>query len=241
MTTSSAPCPICEEAALRQRTASDSHPSRDADFTYFRAFRNSDYKNMYEVPGYETEARVFGTESLYGDWEAEVLLLAQDFAPWRTIEDRLAYDPTDAFRAGCRCKDGAKFLGVRSNETLVQHYVSELPPETRLLYGSARGGLMRLGDKDPGLKEIRRVYCVPLLDFVIARLPNLRAIVSLGKEAWRVMGDLSGRTVDFRSARDAAWTIEYRGVSCFAAAHPRVFFSSHGREPWLRVVKELRR
>lgn len=44
------------------------------------------------------ETRVYGTESLYGDWDAPVLLLAKDFAPSKILHERLASGETRPYR-----------------------------------------------------------------------------------------------------------------------------------------------
>src|SRR5690606_12648516 len=46
------------------------------------------YSSIYELCPEET--RIFGTESLYCDWDAETFLLAKDFAPACLIDQRLA-------------------------------------------------------------------------------------------------------------------------------------------------------
>ena len=47
------------------------------------------------LPG---ETRLYGTESLYGDWDAPVLLLAKDFAPSKVLHERLAAGETRPYR-----------------------------------------------------------------------------------------------------------------------------------------------
>jgi hypothetical protein len=58
------------------------------------------------VPGYVAaqrlcpgEPRLFGTESLYGDWGGAVQLLAKDFGPTRIVHDRLAAGEPRPYRA----------------------------------------------------------------------------------------------------------------------------------------------
>jgi hypothetical protein len=50
-----------------------------------RSFKHRHYTNIYEL--YPNERRLYGTESLFGDWDGELLLLAKDFAPARLIEE----------------------------------------------------------------------------------------------------------------------------------------------------------
>jgi len=121
---SAKPCRICEEAQRRVQPAAALSPRWEGEFNALRDFRHDAYVNIYEVC--PDEPRIFGTESIYGSWDAEILLLAKDFAPWSKIKIRI--DNKDrAFRASCRCKDGGKGAGVQTNENLVQKLIPELP------------------------------------------------------------------------------------------------------------------
>src|SRR5688572_24407179 len=44
------------------------------------------------------ERRLYGTETLFGDWGGEVLLLAKDWGPARILRERVARGEADAWR-----------------------------------------------------------------------------------------------------------------------------------------------
>src|SRR5437588_2685672 len=52
--------------------------------TLITEYRHSPYKNIYEIC--EEETFVFGTESLFGDWDAELFIVAQDPGPAEEFE-----------------------------------------------------------------------------------------------------------------------------------------------------------
>ena len=52
--------------------------------TLITEYRHPPYKNIYEICEHETF--VFGTESLFGDWDAELFILAQDPGPAEEFE-----------------------------------------------------------------------------------------------------------------------------------------------------------
>jgi hypothetical protein len=92
-----------------------------------------------DVPGYVAahqlcpgEPRLFGTESLYGDWDGAVLLLAKDFGPTRIVHDRLAAGDPRPYRHEPR---------MRANRQLQRLAASV--EGMGLLYGSALGNLLR--------------------------------------------------------------------------------------------------
>jgi hypothetical protein len=70
----------------------------------------SDWIRHAKVAGYvtahellPTETALFGTETLYGDWSGQTLLLAKDFAPSIFVRERIAQGdggPTDT-NQGC--------------------------------------------------------------------------------------------------------------------------------------------
>jgi hypothetical protein len=147
--------------------------------------------NVYELLPRET--KLFGTESLldqrgiaeptwrYGDWDADLLLLAQDAANSETIEQRIADGHPDPFCA----LDWREFSdGMETNRNL--HWLAQ-QLQCRKLYGSAYLGLLKSGSRGdavpngPDIKPHVRRTLAWALDPKQTR--NLRAIACLGTEA----------------------------------------------------------
>lgn len=137
------------------------------------------YVNAHQVlPG---ETRLYGTESLYGDWNGRVLLLAKDFAPSKVLWTRLAKGDARPYRHE---------PGLRTNvrlERMAGRLRSGGEAETcGLLYGSALANLLRDDETWSGTLPNRRAamaYGVEVLRFTRASMPNLDTIVCMGGAA----------------------------------------------------------
>ena len=156
---------------------------------WLTSFRQKPYTNIYEICPSETF--VFGTESLYGDWDAELLILAQDPGPAGEFEDLRDSGHSRPFahrefRPGFPRYDPATGTGgAGTNKTI--HRLAE-HVDCPKLYGSALVGMCRPGTRYHGkLTNLRMVrpHCVRVLRWVIdpAQMRNLRAIICVGKIA----------------------------------------------------------
>lgn len=196
---------------------------------WLQSFRHPCYTNIYEM--YPAEDRVFGTESLFGDWDAEVLLFAKDFAPRSVIEARRAGGDPRPFRHGDREQERrftppdrkVNTMGCRTNEHL-KNLVAVLGTMP-LLYGSALGGLMRNDGKTSGRlpdeKRVLREYAVPLLRWCVTQLPKLRAIACLGNHAFDVVCMFAVKPAPApRHGEPCPLTIEGRQLDVFRLYHP---------------------
>lgn len=148
------------------------------------------YTNIYEIC--PNEPYVFGTESLYGDWDAELLILEQDAGPageFERLRDNNHERPFAhrEWRPGYpryNPKDGTG--GAATNE-IVYRLGEHLA--CAKLYGSALIGMCRprtnySKDKPPPDTGIRP-HCVEVLRWVLDphQTPELRAVMCLGKKA----------------------------------------------------------
>ena len=185
---------------------------------WIRAYRSRSYTNIYQLCPDET--RLFGTESLYGDWDADLLLLAKDFAPSRLVRQRLAageerpYHHTD-------WHVNARGPGARTNRAL---YRLAERIGCRKLYGSALVGLLRDDEKVSGaLADAAAItpFVCEALRFTIGQMPNLRAIACLGADAWQWATRTFGHVgADWREHRDARRPLQADRLTLFALPHP---------------------
>lgn len=156
---------------------------------WITSYRRSPYTNIYEIC--PQEPFLFGTESLYGDWNAELLILGQEVGPadaFVALRDSGHAHPYAhrEFRPGSpRYEPTAGRGGAGTNETVFR--LAEHLPCAKL-YGSAMIGLCRPGATyhgnlpSPGLV---REHCVRVLAWVMnpAQMPRLRAAMCLGSLA----------------------------------------------------------
>lgn len=204
------------------------------------AIRNAD------VPGYTNalkllrdESRLYGTESLFGDWNGRVLLLAKHFAP-------RSYLTSDQPRAD---RPYSHALQSRTNAELVRrvdHLQTGASPQTcGLLYGSALACLMRNdGEWSGALPEHERAleFGAEVLAFVLENMPRLRMVVCMGAEAWDVSGRIAGFSGQWQRHRDTSTPVRARGLVFIAAYNPGARVSrAQADGPWQLVEKELER
>lgn len=208
-----------------------------------RSYRHRYYTNIFQIVPDET--RLFGTESLYGDWDAALLLLAKDFAPVQVVRRRISEGDSRPFRHGQSALDFQR-MGVGTNEH-IETLTARL--QCKKLYGSAFGGLLRNDGKAsgplPGYAHVRDEYAAGMLKWVIEEATNLRMVVCLGWEAWDCLFR-SARTptslVEFKaergSGRPLALQLDGRTINVFAMCHPAARVSNSQKfSGWERFIE----
>lgn len=188
---------------------------------WIRAFSYREWTNVFQlVP---TNDHLYATETLFGDWNSRVLLLAKDACPTSAIQR--ASDWRHAQR-----ELGDK-QGWRTNERLQGRLMPWLPDKS-FLYGSATANMLyddpRWSRSLPGffagdLHEFLR--CV--LSWVMESMPRLEWVACLGTEAWFLtcvtIGDFASAT-QFKERRDSYKTskgiVGKKEIKAFPLFHP---------------------
>lgn len=183
-----------------------------------RTYRSRSYTNIYQLC--PDEVRLYGTESLFGDWDAELLLLAKDFAPSTLVRRRLGEGDTRPFHHTDWIRD-PRAPGAATNRNL-HRLAGRL--DCRKLYGSALAGLLRDDDRVSGpLPDARGIgtYVRDVLRFTVTQMPNLRAIACLGEDAWRwALRTFDVANIDWSDQRESRRPIEAKELLLFALPHP---------------------
>lgn len=186
-----------------------------------------------DVPGYvaahelcEGEARLYGTESLYGDWGATVLLLAKDFGPTQIMLDRIVCGDSRPYR------HEPNMLTNRRLRRLAGPIVG-----SGLLYGSALGNLLRDDGQVSGALPNRGEainYGKEVTRFAVERMSALRWIMCLGQEAWEVAAAAQEVDGDWKTHRDSG-----RPLGLLVAAyHPAARVSQERMAgPWEALAR----
>lgn len=150
----------------------------------FREFRHPGYTNVFSF--LPTCSRLYGTETLFGDWDAPVLLLGKDGAPTPVIRNLAAREGDGAWRHAQR--ERGDVGGYRTNDRLVR--LANGLPKARL-YGSATANM--LYDDPAWSRGLPGFYAGPLRDYlaevlvwVIGKMQRLEVIACLGKDAWHL-------------------------------------------------------
>jgi hypothetical protein len=171
--------------------------------------------------------RLYGTETLFGDWDGKTLLLAKDGAPTEVIRALRDKGDPQPWRHAQRERGDAG--GYKTNESLAAA-AARLPGGK--LYGSATANLLC---DDPGWsRSLPGFYSGPLHDYlkrvltwVIETMPNLERIACLGRESWFLTSVTLGRpelSQEFASYRTSCQPMVglcgRKKISAFALFHP---------------------
>jgi hypothetical protein len=194
--------------------------------------------------GLETEPRLFCTETLFGDWAGQTLLLAKDAAPVDVIRARLERGETHPWRHSRRGHDP---MGYVTNERVSE--LAELIHGGKL-YGSALAHMLKVGSKtSSSLMGFRsgalQEHLAQVLEFVVDRMANLRAIVCLGADAhWLVSSCITTRSTgsDLAVGKCADAQLFDRRILIGRLHHPsRAFAGGLGarRNEWRAVASEV--
>ncbi|MFG0300058.1 MAG: hypothetical protein ACF8K1_10715 [Phycisphaerales bacterium JB047] len=167
------------------------------------------FRNIYEYA--PEESRLYGTESMFGDWDGELLLLGQDFCCTDDVEQWINQGRERVFA---------------HNPTMITNRSLEL--HTRgfgcgMLYGSALAGMLKIGGSNSGLPgwSHMRGHLSEVLRFTIEHMSNLSAIACMGSAAW----DLCHHA-DEREHIPLSHALKYRcpsrfdGLPVYAMPHP---------------------
>jgi hypothetical protein len=140
----------------------------------------SHYKNIFDI--WPDNDRIYGTETLCGDWSAEILILAQDFAPVDCLTERIEKKPN----ANPYYHDPANMTNVRLVRLLQENGIKvdihgNGSSSCGVLYSSAcwlikeDGGL---GGPLRNCTEMMQASSV-VFEYTLQKLRNLRHIICL--------------------------------------------------------------
>ncbi|GMV24581.1 MAG: hypothetical protein AMXMBFR58_06120 [Phycisphaerae bacterium] len=160
-------------------------PLIPSEFRRFRA--QPEYTSIFEI--YPDETRIYGTEDLYGDWDAEVILMAKDAGNSRNFKPRE--------------QGGLGWAWVhnpsRSTNRNLIPLAEQLPGGK--LYASFLGPLLRNdgGESGPLFMDGRvRAFVRSLFEWTIASMPRVQTVAVLGQEAWREVVTAAGKEPESR-------------------------------------------
>jgi hypothetical protein len=193
---------------------------------WIRCARVSGYATAHAVCPAET--RLFGTESLYGDWGGRLLLVAKDWGPSRILRARMEAGEMRPYRHE---------PGMLTNRRL-QRLAGPFR-DLGILYGSALGNLLRddgrVSGSLPNPAEAL-AYGARVLRFTIHHMPRLEWIVCLGAEAWACACGATGCAGDWQAHRDDA--IPFGPL--IAAYHPAARVGAPAMQrPWDVLASHL--
>ena len=197
-----------------QAPTNASTPPIPDDIRGFRA--QPHYTSIFEV--YPDETHIYGTEDLYGDWNAEVLLMAKDAGSSRNF-----LPPSTGGLGWAWVHNPAR----PTNRNLVP-LAEQLP--CGKLYASFLGPLLRNDGQESGdlvIDASIRQFIQRLFIWTVENMPRLKTVAVLGQEGWRELNDALGMPHEARawkrrhlSGEPLRVELGGRGVYLVALNHP---------------------
>lgn len=167
---------------------------------------------------------LFATETLCGDWDGKLLLLAQDFAPANDV--RVAVKTHGSERAWRHNNgDGRYRIGKITNENIVL-CLRSIGRDVDLDGDKSLGSGVLYGNASFFLKEgntplARGVEAsAPVFEFVVQNMLNLRVVACLGKAAFEGAMNWLGVAADWEMHRNSRKPVRHGGLLFFALSHP---------------------
>jgi hypothetical protein len=156
------------------------------------------YKNVNDLG--VVHNRLHSSQTLFGDPNAEILVLLQDSANWETFEECLKQDK-DFFRHHPNRITNKRLAELFSRKFDVDAFGSNAA--TCGLFCANIVWLLKQGNMSASLRGRRHVVkaCQPVFDETIKSLPNLKLIVAFGKDTFSSACELLG--LQLESWRDA--------------------------------------
>lgn len=192
---------------------------------WIREFSYQGWTNVFRhLPN---ETHLYGTETLFGDWNSRVLLLAKDWGPTSELELALRERDPQPWRHAERARGDRR--GWRTNEKLV-HLASVIPGGK--LYGSATANM--LYDAPGWSRTLKGWKCETLqgffqcvLGWVLESMPRVGQVACMGNEAWfltcRTIGNISSarQFAEYRKAsQPVSGKVGEKNIIAFPLYHP---------------------
>jgi hypothetical protein len=213
---------------------------------WIRKFSCPGWTNAFHL--LPTNNRLYGTETLFGDWNSRVLLLAKDWGPTDALKSGID-DPAESNPWRHAQREVGDKGGVRTNEML-SRCAFAIPGGK--LYGSATANMLY---DDPGWsRSLPGFEYGPLHDFlkrvlswVLESMPRVQYVACLGNEAWFLTCSTIGARSSangFAQHRDSfgpvSGAVGKKKISAFALYHPAARVSNESKEKgWQRLAASL--
>jgi len=209
--------------------------------------------------------RFYPTETLYGDWDGEVLFLAQDALPApllkKFIEDfrkrgipvseTWVHGDNDNPNLQGFLDESIKAGGSRTNTNL-KKFKEKFIDSNRALYGSVAANML-FDDGSTNMSQdvkgfnnpIFLEYMQTVLKWVVMNMPNLKVVFCLGVKAWQVSSsflnlDKKDRNKDFKGEPPKRAKIGTKEIDLIASYHPTQFYRPNVAQKNVRSWEYLR-
>lgn len=199
---------------------------------------------------------LYPTETLFGNWNSRILLLAQDALPAAALS-KLIKSTIDkglpkehAWRHADKVKFGDE-KGWKTNEA-IKELMEKYAPENDALYGSAAAHML-YADGGTNYRQnligfnhpLLTAHLVNVLIWVVKNMPNLEFIMCLGDHAWRIVNQAanSNKVKEFTQYRNNGQYCEARimerTLKLIPAFHPMAMKTKEEKEKSWKLLSAL--
>ncbi len=146
-----------------------------------------EYRNINEIV--TINDRLHMCETLFGDLNAELMVLGQDGAPFEVMNRLVVFNEEGAngYRHGPDVQTNINLIKCLSNYTAKYKVDGNIGPKTCGVFYANAVWLLKEGENmDAPLRRLTSVLrkCTPVMQATIEGLPNLKLIIAFGKVAY---------------------------------------------------------
>lgn len=190
----------------------------------FHQLKCDGYRNINEIV--RIEDRLHICETLYGDENAEILLLGQDGANFSTIKHWVEVEGEKGYRHGPKVKTNLNLEYCLDPYLKNQNAdIRDISPETcGIYYANAIWLLKESNTMSGSIKNKKEVFevCKPVFKETILGLRNLKCIITLGKISYQFVDENTSNSL-------SAWQT--------ALTAPPQFINLYGRRLLVGAVR----
>jgi hypothetical protein len=160
----------------------------------FASLKAEGYRNINEL--YKQNNQLHACETLFGDWDAEVMILAQDAANFNTLKQLKASSDENPFKHSPKNRTNKNLYEIIRSLEIFKTGEYDMPNNKKcgLYYANAIWLLKDTDGMSGSLTNTKEAYKEnkKVFDATISNLPRLKLILTLGEHAFNFIKFCSG-------------------------------------------------
>lgn len=164
------------------------------DFEYLKL---EGYRNINEL--HKQDSQLHACETLFGDWNAEVMVLAQDAANFNTLKKLIDADSKNPFRHSPTNNTNKNLYNILFSLNLFDLGTYEIPNNKKcgLYYANAIWLLKDSDGMSGSITKTQEAYIAnrKVFDATVSNLPKLKLILTLGAHSFNFINFFYGNQI----------------------------------------------
>lgn len=182
------------------------------------------YRNINEL--YKQRNQLHACETLFGDWNAKVMILAQDAANFNSLKKLSEESKENPFRHSPENKTNQNLYQVIKSLDIFDLGKYEIPNNTNcgLYYANAIWLLKNSDSMSGSITDTKEAYKINkvIFDATVSNLPNLRLILTLGEHSFNFIKFCFGNQI----SNDWHQSVEKRKVNQVKVGNTNLYIGS---------------